>query len=182
MEWLTNHYVEIFAIIGAVYSLARLIVNLTPTPADNAALDKVAGFLKVVGKVFGFDLTQGVNTLPVYTKKNKGNATVVLLLFITLIVPIGCATYQDIHKDPRAECVAAQETFAAIVRSLTTLRENDAFDDYTIEKISILINEGKDALNGWYSKVLAEIPVDTEDKSVFQSIMKRLTVYEKGVK
>jgi len=180
MEWLTNHYVEIFAIIGAVYSLARLIVNLTPTPADNAALDKVAGFLKVVGKVFGFDLTQGVNTLPVYTKKNKGNATVVLLLFITLIVPIGCATYQDIHKDPRAECVAAQETFAAIVRSLAAMRKEGVFNETSVEKISILISAGRDVLDDWHANVLAEIPVDTVSKSMFQSIISKLALYEKG--
>lgn len=40
---------EIIAAIGAVIILARLIVKLTPTPADDSFLEKVITFLKHVG-------------------------------------------------------------------------------------------------------------------------------------
>jgi len=39
----------IVAIAGAVVILARIIVMLTPTPADDSILEKVVGFLKAVG-------------------------------------------------------------------------------------------------------------------------------------
>ena len=61
MEWLKTHYVEIFAVIGALYSIARVIVALTPTPKDNIALEKIGVQLRAIAKVFGLDLTQGVS-------------------------------------------------------------------------------------------------------------------------
>jgi len=61
MEWLKTHIVEIFAIIGFLYSAARVIVSLTPTPKDNAALEKVGVQLRTIAKMFGLDLTQGIS-------------------------------------------------------------------------------------------------------------------------
>ena len=51
--------VEISAIIGAVYMLARVIVVLTPTPRDDEALKKVAGWLKLAALITGLDLKRG---------------------------------------------------------------------------------------------------------------------------
>ena len=61
MIWLKEHYVEVFAIIGALYSIARVIVALTPTPKDNVALEKIGVQLRAIAKVFGLDLTQGIS-------------------------------------------------------------------------------------------------------------------------
>jgi hypothetical protein len=60
MDFLTNEWVVgILAVVGAAYALARSIVVLTPTPNDDAKLDKVGAILAAIGKLFGLDLTQG---------------------------------------------------------------------------------------------------------------------------
>lgn len=58
-EWIQANYVQVFAAIGFLYSAARVIVALTPTPKDDAALDKVGAWLKAIGKAVGLDLKQG---------------------------------------------------------------------------------------------------------------------------
>ena len=49
LPWITNNMTTIVAIAGAIVILARIIVKLTPTPADDSILEKVVGFLKAVG-------------------------------------------------------------------------------------------------------------------------------------
>jgi hypothetical protein len=49
MDWFTQHWTEIVAVVGAAVILARIIVKLTPTPADDSALEKVVNFLKTIG-------------------------------------------------------------------------------------------------------------------------------------
>ena len=49
MNWITENFTTIMAIVGAVIVLARIIVKLTPTPADDTILEKVISFLKAVG-------------------------------------------------------------------------------------------------------------------------------------
>ena len=49
MNWITENFTNIMAIVGAVIVLARIIVKLTPTPADDTILEKVISFLKAVG-------------------------------------------------------------------------------------------------------------------------------------
>jgi len=49
MNWITENFANIMAIVGAVIVLARVIVKLTPTPADDTILDKVVSVLKAVG-------------------------------------------------------------------------------------------------------------------------------------
>ncbi|NBT67702.1 MAG: hypothetical protein EBT78_08080 [Betaproteobacteria bacterium] len=49
LPWITDNMTTIVAIAGAVVILARIIVKLTPTPADDSILEKVVGFLKAVG-------------------------------------------------------------------------------------------------------------------------------------
>ena len=64
MEWITSHGTQIMAIIMAAYALARAIVIITPTPKDDAAIEQVGAFLKVIAGIFGLDLKQGINTEP----------------------------------------------------------------------------------------------------------------------
>ena len=61
MDWIKEHYVEVFACIGAVYTAARMIVALTPTPKDDKAVEKAGGILKTIATILGLDFKQGVN-------------------------------------------------------------------------------------------------------------------------
>ncbi len=45
MDFIVNHYQDILAIIGAVVSLATLIVGITPTTKDDEILGKIVRFL-----------------------------------------------------------------------------------------------------------------------------------------
>ena len=45
ISWATEN----FGSIVAVVILARVIVKLTPTPADDSVLEKIVAFLKTVG-------------------------------------------------------------------------------------------------------------------------------------
>ena len=55
-----EYLVEISAAIGALMVLARVVVYMTPTPRDDAALKKVSGWLKVIAAVTGMDLKRGI--------------------------------------------------------------------------------------------------------------------------
>jgi hypothetical protein len=48
-NWITANWTEIVAAIGGIVLAARIIVKLTPTPADDSALEKVVNFLKTLG-------------------------------------------------------------------------------------------------------------------------------------
>jgi len=61
MEQIQEYIVGFFAIVGALYAIARVIVALTPTPKDNIALEKIGVQLRAIAKVFGLNLTQGVH-------------------------------------------------------------------------------------------------------------------------
>jgi len=47
--WITSNWTEIVAAVGGIVLAARIIVKLTPTPADDSALEKIVNFLKGVG-------------------------------------------------------------------------------------------------------------------------------------
>ena len=49
MNWIIEHYKDVLEVIGAVVSLATLIVALTPTQKDDAVLAKVIKFLAAFG-------------------------------------------------------------------------------------------------------------------------------------
>jgi len=46
-------------LIGVFYSIARIIVVLTPTPKDDAKLEQVAGWLRGLAALFGLNIKQG---------------------------------------------------------------------------------------------------------------------------
>jgi hypothetical protein len=48
-NWITANWAEIVAALGGIVLAARIIVKLTPTPADDSALEKVVNFLKTLG-------------------------------------------------------------------------------------------------------------------------------------
>lgn len=54
-----KYIIGLFTVIGALYSIARVVVALTPTPKDNVALEKIGVQLRAIARVFGLNLTQG---------------------------------------------------------------------------------------------------------------------------
>ena len=48
-NWITSNWTEVVAAAGGIVLAARIIVKLTPTPADDTILEKVVAFLKTVG-------------------------------------------------------------------------------------------------------------------------------------
>lgn len=64
MEWLQDNGVKILAILGGLYAVARVVVAMTPTPRDDAALEKVGAVLTTLNKLFGLDLKQGREQKP----------------------------------------------------------------------------------------------------------------------
>jgi DUF1009 family protein len=49
MNWITENFANIMAVVGAVIVLARIVVKLTPTPQDDSVLEKIVNFLKALG-------------------------------------------------------------------------------------------------------------------------------------
>lgn len=49
ISFVINHHGQIIEIAAGLVISARVIVKLTPTPADDSALEKVVGFLKHIG-------------------------------------------------------------------------------------------------------------------------------------
>lgn len=49
INWVQQNWTELVAAVGGIVILARVVVRLTPTPADDSALEKVLNFLKAVG-------------------------------------------------------------------------------------------------------------------------------------
>lgn len=49
MEWITQNWKDILAIIGGVVTVASIIVKLTPTPKDDTVLAKVIKVLSALG-------------------------------------------------------------------------------------------------------------------------------------
>jgi hypothetical protein len=48
-NWITSNWQEIVAAVGGIVLAARIVVKLTPTPADDSFLEKIVNFLKTVG-------------------------------------------------------------------------------------------------------------------------------------
>lgn len=47
--WITANWTQIVAAVGGVVLAARIIVKLTPTPADDSFLEKIVNSLKAIG-------------------------------------------------------------------------------------------------------------------------------------
>jgi hypothetical protein len=114
MEWIMANYQNIFAIIGAAYTLALLVVKITPTPKDNEALEKVSVVLKAIAKVFGLDLTQGINT--------KGLSSLPIIIFMCLVFA-GCAGWQKltVQEKARVTCEDAMSQYEALHKQSVSL-------------------------------------------------------------
>ena len=48
IQLITEHYDDVLQLVGAVISLATLVVKLTPTPKDNAVLAQIIKILSAL--------------------------------------------------------------------------------------------------------------------------------------
>ena len=62
MEWIKNHYIDVFAVVGALYAAARIVVAWTPTKKDDKALSKIGVWIKAIAKLFGLEFDDGNKT------------------------------------------------------------------------------------------------------------------------
>lgn len=51
INWCTQHWQDVLAIIGGVVSVATIIVKLTPTQKDDAVLGKIIAILSALSLV-----------------------------------------------------------------------------------------------------------------------------------
>jgi hypothetical protein len=60
MDWISEHWQELVAAVGGLVIAARVMVKLTPTPADDRWLAKVVKVLKHVGLYIPVMLTMAL--------------------------------------------------------------------------------------------------------------------------
>ena len=138
MDWIIAHWKDIAAGLGALYALALVIVKLTPTPKDDEALAKVTPILRILAKVFGLCLKQGIN------KK-----TPIILLLVGTSFLTGCAAFQGIKEDPAKQYQLSASVFTESVHVLTALRKAGKIDKADAKSISRVIHLGQSILDSW---------------------------------
>ena len=57
----TISILEISAVVGALMAIARVIVRFTKNKKDDAAVEKITGWFKVLKVVTGLDLRKGID-------------------------------------------------------------------------------------------------------------------------
>ena len=175
ISWFQTHIVEIFAILGSLYAAARVLVALTPTPKDDAALAKVWVGLRWLAKAFGLDLTQGISDK---SKPPKANGVLVFFLITTLFMS-GCVSNSP-PPTPEAKLLIAQKSFAAIVRSLIVALEAGEISKGDIQPITEIIVEGQNYLIRWEMKMKEGGVNPPGIVDPFNRLLEKLVAYQIG--
>lgn len=178
-DYLQANIVQIFAVVGALYALARTIVALTPTPKDDEVVGKVWVVVQKLGKLFGLDLSQGVQN----DKKGSSgtNKAGLLILFLVLSCVVGCSN-PGLSFSPQAQLLVAQKTFAAVVRGLADLQISGAFEPEETQALTVLIHEGQQQLSLWEVRLTTGQPTPQSQIQEFDNLILKLIGYEMRVK
>lgn len=96
--------------------------------------------------------------------------SVAVLLALCLLC--GCATLGSIADDDRAQYLAAQKTFTAMVSALADLRAAGTFTEAQADRLTEGISAGKDILLLWSTALLAD-----EDSTDFRGRMNDVLMY-----
>jgi hypothetical protein len=107
MDWLTQNWQALVALVGAVVMVARIIVKLTPTPRDDAWLAKVVDALKHVGLHLG--------------DEGGGGPPTAALLVLGLLVPLAAGCQAPLAV--RQADAFADQTLAAYVRNTQRIHD-----------------------------------------------------------
>jgi len=99
-----------------------------------------------------------------------------ILLFALCLLPFlftGCA----IQQAPKAQLLASQKAYCAVVDSLTSLKLQGHFSDKDTAAVTVAVNEGADFLSRWKSAI--DAGADSPDLyAEFQLILDRLIAYQ----
>lgn len=160
-----------FAFIGAAYTLAIAIVKLTPTPRDDAALARVSPVLRIIAKLFGLDLKQGI-------AKDSPPPRPPWLLLACLLLPAilltpGCRTGDP---TPERAYVTAAHSYAVTVHALATAREAGQIPPDQIPTITVAVHTGRDLLDQWAIAIDAGRPAPDIAASL-QAVIHTLRAY-----
>jgi hypothetical protein len=165
MAWLAEYATEIMAIVGALYTIARTVVVLTPTPKDDEALKHVSGFLFALSKTFGLDLKQGLT---------KTTSNIVPMSFVLLAVTMSGCAWPD---NPKANLLASQKLYTATVQSLTTVYRAGKVSETDAKKIDVLIHEGNSFLLQWEADVASGANSNVAEQA-FKYVLMKLTGFK----
>ena len=145
MEWLQAHLVEMFAIVGALYTVARTIVALTPTPKDDEILSKFKALIVAIAKASGLTLNQGLGS----NKKTVIKSTTIGLVLCVVLIG-GCMSWDN----PRADLLASQKLYAAVVRTLTHASLAGKISDNDFFIIDQIVQESDAFLQAWETSIV----------------------------
>lgn len=156
MTWIAEHYIEILAAIGALYSVARIIVTLTPTPKDDAALDRAWGGLRALAAVFGLDLKAGVSSEP---KRPPSKLPSILLVGALSFAAVAATATQTgcvaLREDPGAQFQAASLSYVAAVDAAIELRRAGKLTPEQIDAVGVAVHQGRAILEAWGAAIKA---------------------------
>lgn len=169
MQWIQENGAVFFGIVGALYTAARLIVFLTPTPKDDKVVGIIGAVLAKLAGAFGLTLNQGIGSI----KKPPSGTTLSILLLFTLIMS-GCLW----QNSPRADLLASQKIFTATVESLTVASQAGQIGDDEIIIIDGLIQTGNSVLKTWEKTVLGDGDVSDAMLDTFQNILNDLIAWQ----
>jgi len=173
VDWIVAHYVEIFALLGAIYTAARIIVALTPTPKDDEVVGALWRVVQALAKLVGLDPQQGL-------RSGKGSvpppppAGVAAFIALSLLLG-GCGA--EWREDPKAELLVAQKTFTAVVNAMTDLRRAGKLNDDDVKIVAELILTAQEELHRWQAAVEAGQPPPTTLEG-FRAVLARLIQIE----
>jgi stage V sporulation protein SpoVS len=163
MEWIAENWQTLVAAVGAVVILARLIVKLTPTPADDAWLAKVVGALKHLGLHIA-DRSSGPGD------NGSGGAAAALVLAAALgLLAAGCQAPAAVRATGAEEVLAwqryvgnSERITGAAVEAYRQARQADI--DYTTAKAVAAVKA---------TAVDGKLPAETLERTVQEVIARR---------
>jgi hypothetical protein len=143
-EWIKENWEHVLAVVGAAYTLALVIVKLTPTKKDDEALEKVSVLVRALAFVFGLRIPAPKEPPP-EVKRRVGQArtdAVVIVLLLTLALVAGCASAGDKYQ-------ASAMAFVSVVNTATELNKAGKLEPGDVAAIDAAIDEGHAVLNAW---------------------------------
>lgn len=100
--------------------------------------------------------------------------------FISLLIMYAvalCLSGCDLGDSPKAQLLAAQKSFTAVVESLTEIRRAGKMSDKDYNAVAVLIHSGDDILKKWEASVKSGTPSVNAYKE-FDAVLRRLISFK----
>lgn len=121
IQWISQHWSDLSAVIGAAYVLARLIVKLTPTKKDDQALQWFHVHALAWAAMFGLKLPAAMldddDQPPANKQSGRARAEALMLgaiLVGALLLLVGCGNEKELLRDALTETRASNRHFHRI--------------------------------------------------------------------